>query len=75
MAYVSTDHPVGYEAAPRADLFSVLASAVAAIADPLRKRRAYRQTVRALQDYSERNLMDIGASQGVHEFARRAAGL
>ena len=46
------------------------------LAARLEKRRVYRQTLRELQTYSRRNLLDMGIDpDGIEELARRAAGL
>ena len=51
------------------------ATLIAWLVAPVRRRWIYHRTLSELQGYSERNLVDLGAGNGVREFARRAAGL
>jgi hypothetical protein len=51
------------------------AGLIGGVARYFRSRWIYQRTLTELEFYSERNLRDIGADQGIEEFARRAAGL
>ncbi len=51
------------------------ASLAGSIAKFFRSRWIYISTVSKLENYSERNLRDMGVTHGIEEFARRAAGL
>ena len=76
MAYVgSTLRLPAATPLPRFAGTNLFASIFLAVAIPLRRRWIYHRTLAELQDYSERNLRDLGADRGVEEFARRAAGL
>jgi hypothetical protein len=48
---------------------------VGGVATFFRSRWVYQTTLAKLEGYSERTLRDIGADNGIEEFARRAAGL
>jgi hypothetical protein len=78
MAYLSSGiSPSEYEmrAPTGANPFVHLRASLNLALAPLRRRWAYHQLLAALEGYSERDLADIGATQGAKAFARRAAGL
>ena len=75
MAYVSSDLPLRAETNLLRGASTALASLGGAIVTSLRQRWVYQRTLFELQGYSDHNLRDLGAGQGVEEFARRAAGL
>jgi hypothetical protein len=75
MAYVGSELALPSLETPRGNIRAILSSVGAAPAAALRKLWIYHRTLADLDGYSERNLLDLGAAQGVEEFARRAAGL
>jgi len=75
MAYLESDLALHSLAAPRRTIGELLLSLGGAAGESLRKRWIYHRTLSELEGYSERTLLDFGATRGIDEFARRAAGL
>ena len=74
MAYVSSDFRLPAETHLLSRESSVLAFIARTIPAYLHRHWIYHSTVAELHGYSQRDLQDIGAHRGTHEFARRAAG-
>ena len=63
-------------AEPRWSVVEVVRHLRSAFGARLEKRRVYKQTLRELQSYSRRNLLDMGIDpDALEDLARRAAGL
>ncbi len=75
MAYASSDLRLPADGVLLPSTPGALASFGGSIATFIRRRRIYHRTLAELQGYTERSLHDIGADQGIEEFARRAARL
>ena len=75
MAYVGSELALPSLEIRRASIRTVLLSLSGAAAESLRKHWIYHRTLSELEGYGKRNLLDLGAADGVEEFARRAAGL
>ena len=74
MTYVSSDLPLPAEAKLLHNVSTNFNSFGGAIASAIRGRWIYHLTLSQLEGYTDHNLRDLGASHGVEEFARRAAG-
>ena len=72
-ASISISLPIA--AKSRTNIGAITASALGSVAEFVRRRWIYQQTISELQGYSRHSLLDIGAERGIEEFARRAARL
>lgn len=75
MVDVSSDLTIT-SAVPRRSIGDVMEDVRAAFSARLEQRRIYRQTLRELQGYSRRNLLDMGLDpERLEDVARQAARL
>jgi len=75
MAATDVSYTIALDGPIAAHRPSIFGSIAAAPAKYIRSLWVYHRTLTQLDSYTERQLQDIGADQGIKEFSRRAAGL